>query len=424
MRFIRPMVYSAMAIVIGTSAFLLTTKQATSQTDTVNQLHPTAYIESNEVSASFKVGGRVTEILVKEGDVVKKGQVLARLQSTEIEAKVEQAKAAVALAQGKIAEAQGATATAQAKKQQGIAGVNVTADTAEQQVEQAKAAVSAAQAKVDGLHNGARPEEKKQAEIQFQAASEVYTIAEQNLNRMKAMLEQGLVAQADVDKVKVSYEEAKTKRDLAQQQLNMANQGPREEEIRGAEALLAQAQASLKLAEANRGNVQVRQGDVAAAAAAVQQAQGAIQSAQSGEQQAKAAQLEAETYLSYTELVAPIDGTILMQSAQVGELVGSGFPVLSIESAEKRWAKFYMPETSIAGLKVGNNISMTMLSTGEKVVGTVKTVAAAPDFAIKKATQTSGETDIRSFGIKIELNTLPDTATTGMTLQWNGKTEG
>ncbi|MGQ7890285.1 HlyD family secretion protein [Paenibacillus sp. WC2504] len=424
MRFIRPMVYSVMAVVIGTSAFLLTAKSARSQTDAVNQVHPTAYIETNEVSASFKVGGRVTEVLVKEGEAVKKGQVLARLQSAEIEAKVAQAKAAVALAQGKIAEAQGATATAVAKKQQGIAGVNVTADTAEQQVAQAQAAVNAAQAKVDALKNGARPEEKKQAEIQFQAASEVYTIAEQNMNRMTAMLEQGLVSQADVDKVKVSFEEAKTKRDLAQQQLNMANQGPREEEIRGAEALLEQAQASLKLAEANRGTVQVRQGDVAAAEAAVQQAQGAVKSAQSGEQQAQAAQLEAETYLSYTELLAPTDGVVLYQSAQVGELVGSGFPVFSMESTEQRWAKFYLPETSIAGLKAGNKISMTILSTGENVVGTVTSVAAAPDFAVKKATQTSGETDIRSFGIKIELNTLPDSATTGMTLQWNGKTEG
>ncbi|MDD9272263.1 HlyD family secretion protein [Paenibacillus sp. GCM10023248] len=424
MRFIRPMVYSVMAVVIGTSAFLLTTREATSQSDAANQLHPTAYIESNEVSASFKVGGRVTEILVKEGDTVKKGQVLARLQSAEIEAKVEQAKAAVALAQGKIAEAQGATATAQAKKQQGIAGVTVTADTAEQQVAQAQAAVNAAQAKVDALKSGARPEEKKQAEIQFQAASEVYALAEQNLNRMNALLEQGLVSQADVDKVKISYEEAKTKRDLAQQQLNMANQGPREEEIRGAEALLEQAKASLKLAEANRGTVQVRQGDVKAAEAAVQQAQGAVKSAQSGEQQAKAAQLEAETYLSYTELVAPADGVVLYQSAQVGELVGSGFPVFSLESAEKRWAKFYLPETHIAGLQAGSKISMKMLSTGEEIVGTITSVAAAPDFAIKKATQTSGETDIRSFGIKIDLSALPDTATTGMTLQWNGKTEG
>jgi HlyD family secretion protein len=167
MKYVRPIIYSVMAVVIGTSAFLLTSKQAISQTDPVNQVHPTAYIETNEVSASFKIGGRVTEVLVKLGDAVKRGQVLARLQSTEIEAKVAQAKAAVALAQGKIAEAEGATATAEAKKQQGIAGVNVTADTAEQQVAQAQAAVSAAQAKVDGLHNGARPEEKKQAEIQF-----------------------------------------------------------------------------------------------------------------------------------------------------------------------------------------------------------------------------------------------------------------
>jgi|GEM_PF-291514 len=424
MRFIRPVIYSVMAVVIGTSAFLLMSKQAKSTTDPVNQVHPTAYIEKNEVSASFKVGGRVTEILVKEGDSVKKGQVLARLQSTEIEAKVAQAKAAVSLAQGKIAEAVGASATAEAKRQQGVAGVNVTADTAEQQVAQAQAAVSAAQAKVDGLHNGARPEEKKQAEIQFKAAQDVYTIAEQNLNRMNAMLEQGLVAQADVDKVKVSYQEAKTKRDLAEQQYNMANQGPREEEIRGAETLLEQAKAALKLAEANRETVQVRQGDVAAAVAAVQQAQGAVKSAQSGEQQARAAQLEAETYLSYTELVAPSDGVILSQSAQIGEMVGSGFPVFSMESTEKPWAKFYMPETAIAGLKTGSKISMTLVSTGEKVEGVVANVAAAPDFAVKKATQTSGETDIRSFGIKVEFSTLPDSATTGMTLIWNGKTEG
>ncbi|MEW9701334.1 HlyD family secretion protein [Paenibacillus sp. SI8] len=424
MRFIRPLVYVVMAAVIGTSTFLLSSKQAISQTDPANRLHPSAYIETNEVSASFKVGGRVTEILAKEGDTVKKGQVLAHLQSTEIEAKVEQAKAAVALAQGKIAEAQGASATAEAKKQQGIAGVEVTADTADQQIAQAQAAVSAAQAKVDGLHNGARPEEKKQAEIQLDAAKEVYTIAEQNLNRMNAMLTQGLVSQADVDKVKVSYQEAKTKRDLAEQQYNIANIGPREEEIRGAEALLEQAKASLKLAEANRETVKVRQGDVAAAAAAVQQAQGAVKSAQSGEQQAKAAQMEAETYLSYTELLAPSDGVILSQSAQAGELVGSGFPVFTMNAIDKFWAKFYLPETAIGGLKAGDKISLQLVSSGEKVEGVIATIAAAPDFAIKKATQTSGETDIRSFGIKVDLNSLPDNAATGMTLIWNGKTEG
>ncbi|WP_054796735.1 HlyD family secretion protein [Paenibacillus sp. tmac-D7] len=424
MRFIRPLVYSVMAVAIGTGGFLLTTKQVNGSTQAGAAVQPTAYIESNEVSASFKIGGRVTEILVKEGDTVKKGQVLARLQSTELEAKVAQAKAAVALAQGKIAEAQGATATAQAKKAQAIAGVTATADAADQQIAQAEAAVKAAQAKVDGLRNGARPEEKKQAEIQLQATKEVYALAEQNLKRMQAMLAEGLVAQADVDKVNVSYQEAKTKYELAQQQYNLAQQGPREEEIRAAEAQLEQAKAALGLAQAGREQVAVREGDVAAANAAIQQAQGAVQSAGSAEQQAKAAQAEAEAYQSYTELIAPSDGVILAQGAQPGELVGSGFPVFTIQATDGHWARFYMTETSLAGLKNGDRVKLKLIATGQELEGKIQSIAAAPDFAVKKATQTAGETDVRSFGVKVELPQLPEAAAIGMTLQWNGKTEG
>ncbi len=186
----------------------------------------------------------------------------------------------------------------------------MTSETVEQQIAQAKAAVDAAQAKVDGLRQGARPEEKKQAEIQYEAAKEVYEIAEQNLNRMNAMLEEGLVSKAEVDKVQVSYQEAKTKVELAEQQLQMVNQGPREEEIRAAEAMLEQAKAALQLAEAGREQVAIRQGDVAAAEAAIKQAQGALQSAASSEKQAKAAKAEAQVYVGYTELTAPATGSL------------------------------------------------------------------------------------------------------------------
>ncbi|WP_341416422.1 HlyD family secretion protein [Paenibacillus filicis] len=413
-----------MAVAIGTGGFLLSSKQVAGSAQTGLSSHPTAYIETNEVGASFKIGGRITEVLVKEGDMVKKGQPLARLQSAELEAKVAQAKAAVSLAQGKIAEAKGATATAEAKKQQASAGVSATAEASEQQVAQAEAAVKAAQAKVDALHTGARPEEKQQAEIQYQAAKQVFDIADQNLKRMQTLLEQGLVAQADVDKVKVSHQEAKAKLELAEQQRALVNQGPREEEVRGAEALLEQAKAALGLAQAGRAQVLVRQGDVTAAEAAIQQAQGAIQSASSGEQQAKAAQQEAEAYQSYAELIAPADGIVLAQTAQAGELVGSGFPVFSIQATDSQWAKFFMTEKSLAGLKVNDKIRLKLLATGQEVTGTVTSIAAAPDFAIKKATQTLGETDVRSFGVKVELPGLPDGAVVGMTLQWIGTTEG
>ncbi|MFC0211256.1 HlyD family secretion protein [Paenibacillus chartarius] len=421
MKWVRPVMYVAMAGIIGSSGYLLSTQTAASSAEAVQSIHPTAYIESDTASASFKVGGRITEILVKEGDVVKKGQVLARLQNAELEAKVLQAKAAVALTEGRIAEAKGAAATAQAKKQQAAAGVQVTADTADQQIAGAQAAVDAAQAKVDALRSGARPEERKQAEIQLQAAQEVLSIAERNLSRMTSMLEQGLVAQADVDKSKVSYQEAKTKYDLAEQQMKLVQQGPRDEEVRGAEAQLAQAKAALQLAIANKEQVKVRQGDVAAADAALQQASGAVLSAQSGEQQAKAAQQEAEAYLSYTELTAPSDGVVLSQSAQAGEIVGTGFPVFTLQDAGTHWAKFYMPEGAAAGLKPGDKVSLVLAATQEPVEGSVSMVAPAPDFAVKKATQSSGETDIRSFGVKVTLPALPPSALNGMTLRWNGK---
>ncbi|MBP1155366.1 MULTISPECIES: HlyD family efflux transporter periplasmic adaptor subunit [unclassified Paenibacillus] len=425
MRFIRPMIYILMAAAIGMGGYLLSTKQTTAgSTQGGSPGLSTAYIETNSVSASFKLGGRITEILVHEGDTVKKGQVLARLQSSELEAKVAQANAAVALAQGKIAEAQGAKAAAQAKKEQAAAGVTLTAGTVEQQIAQAKAAVDAAQAKVDGLHNGSRPEEKKQAEIQYQAAKEVYDIAEQNLNRMNALLEEGLVSKADVDKTKVNYREAQTKFELAEQQLSMANQGPREEEVRAAEALLEQAKATLQLAEAGREQVAVRQGDAAAADAAIKQAQGALQSAASGEKQAQAAQAEAQVYVGYTELIAPSDGVILSQTAQPGELVGSGFPVFTIQATDTPWAKFYMTEISVAEVKTGDKVRMKLIATGQEVEGTVLSVSAAPDFAIKKATQNAGEADVRSFAVKVVLPQIPQGAAVGMTLQWIGTTEG
>lgn len=416
----RAAVYVVLVAMIGGGFYALYPKQAMSQTGAGNN-PPIAYLEANEVSASFKMGGRISELLVKEGDVVKKGQVLARLQSDEIQAKVNQAKAAVALAEGKIAEAQGAVATAEAKRAQGETAVKLTEDSVDAQIKQAEAAVAAAQAKVDGLKNGARPEEKKQAEIQLNATKEIFQVAEQNLKRVQQLYDQGLIAQSEVDKVKVSYQEAKGKYEAAQQQYALAMTGSREEEIRGAEALLEQAKAALVLAQANKTQVPVREGDVNAAAASINQAQGAVKAAESGQKQAAAALEEAQAYLSYTELISPVDGVITAQSAQLGELVGSGFPVFTIQSADERWARFYFPENEVLGLKVGDKVTVKLASTDELIVGDVAVVAPAADFAVKKASQNMGDADIRSFGVKVLFAKLPEHTATGMTVKWGGK---
>ncbi|WP_243735089.1 HlyD family secretion protein [Paenibacillus turpanensis] len=420
MKVVRPLVYVVMAALIGGGFYMLQPGTALMSNPGASASAPTAYLERNELNASFKIGGRISELLVKEGDVVKKGQVIARLQNDELLAKVEQAKAAVALAGGKIGEATGAVETAKVKAEQGQDAVALTSGTVEAQIAQAEAAVKAAQAKVDAMHAGARPEERKQAEIQLAATKEVLAVAETNLQRATALFQEGLAAKTDVDKANVSYQEAKAKYDAAFQQNELVTQGPREEEVRAAEAQLEQAQSALQLAQASRAQVPVRQGDVKAAGAAQQQAEGALQSAQSARQQAEAALAEAQTYLGYAELIAPADGVIIAQSAQLGELVGSGFPVFTLQTAEETWAKFFLTEKELPGLKTGDRVEATLVSTGETVQGEIALISPGADFSVKKASQNAGQTDIRSFGVKVRFNQLPESARAGMTVLWRG----
>lgn len=420
MRGLRITMFTAMTLLIGGGAYALSSYGESGRIEAASTSQPTAYVEATNMNASFKMGGRISEIYVKEGDHVKKGQLLARLESKELQDKASQAQAALEAANAGVSQAQASVSAAEAKKLQGSNAVNVTADTAERQVEQARAAVKAAQARVDALKNGARKEEREQAKIKADAAKEAYRLAEDNYTRMKTLLTQGAVSQAKVEEAELSYQKAKAEYEAAQKQYEMIENGPRKEEIQAAEAQLEQAKAAVALAEAGKGEVTLRQDDVRAAEAGVSQASSSVSSAKANVSKAQAALNEAKTYINYTELRAPADGIITSQSAQLGELVGAGFPVFTLEATKDRWAKFYFPETELGSLKVGDEVHMKLISTGKTVKGKITVLQPAADFAIQKPSQHTGDTDVRSFGVKVTLTDLPDTAATGMTLQWQG----
>ncbi len=395
---------------------MLDKKEAAGNQKTDRQ--PTAYIEGNESNVSFKLDGRIEELLVNEGDLVKKGEVLGYLQNDELKAKVLQAKAAIGVTDGQISEAIGAQSAAAAKKEQGKASVNVTKDTAEKKVAQAEAAVKAAEANLAALKNGARPEEIKQAKSQLNATQAIKDTAKGNLDRMQTMFNEGLISQSDVDKANTSYQEANGQYEVAEQQYKMALKGPRDEEIKAVEAQVEQAKAAYELAVASKEEVLVRQGDVKAAEAGVEQAAGAVSTAKSGKSQAEAALAETNVYLSYTKLIAPSDGIIKAKTAEVGELVSAGFPVFTLEKEEERWSKFYFPETEISDLQVGGSVQLKLIATGEKLTGKIVSIAPAADFAVQKATQNMDDTDLRSFSVKVEYTDIPSDVKTGMTVQW------
>lgn len=397
MKNLRWIIFIGMFILIAGGFGALLTSQASGGGLTAT--NPTAYIEGTTINASFKIGGRITDVLVEEGDVVKKGQVIARLESKELENKVAQAEAAVQLAEGKITEASSAKKAATVKEAQGSQAVTVTEQSIESQIQQAEAAVKAAEANVQAL------------DAKINSAKELYDISTTNYDRMKELQKAGAVAQIQVDEAKAKMEQAKAEYFASQEQKKAAT------------AQIDQAQATLKNAIANRGKVDVSKKDVELANASIGQAEGAILSAQGGKSQAQAALDEAKTYLSYTELVAPADGVIVTKSAQIGELVNTGFPIFTIETKDTRYAEFYFDESEIVNLKTGDPVIVELVASHQKLAGKIKTISPAGDFAIKKATQSIGETDIRSFALKVELPELPAEIPTGMTVKWVGDGE-
>ncbi|MCM3715618.1 HlyD family efflux transporter periplasmic adaptor subunit [Alkalihalobacillus oceani] len=438
-------------LLISGSIFALSATKAGSQFVSGAESMQTAYVEAKQANAGFKMAGRVVELLVEEGETVEQGQVIARLESSELESQVEQARAAVKVQEGKLAEARAAVGLAEgkinesseavnaakAKQSQASSAVTLTAESVEQQIKEAEAALKAAEAKLAAVKSGPRPEEQAQAESRRDVAKEALDAASKNVERAKALLADGLASEVDVEEQQLKYEKAKSDYDVAQKQVEMSQKGSRQEEIDAAQAQVEQAKAAVNLAKANKAQVNIKQGDVEAASAGVAQAEATEQTAKSGVSQAEATVLsaeagleqaqanlaEVETYLGYTELVAPTDGVVVSQQAEIGELVSAGYPVYTIESHENRWATFYFPETDVAGVSVGDTVEVGLVSLDTSIKGEVVQLSPTASYATQKASQSIGETDIRTFGVKVMLNELPPDVATGMTVIWHGTGE-
>lgn len=156
----------------------------------------TGIVESTQVDVASKIPGRLDTVFVSEGDIVHKGQILARLESREMDAKLEQARGLV----------------------------------------------DAAKSKVQMAHNGARPEEKQAAERLYLQAQAQYELASKTWSRIQALFKDGVISAQEKDQAEFQFKAAKEQMEAAKARLDMVNHGARMEEISGAEALYYQAQ--------------------------------------------------------------------------------------------------------------------------------------------------------------------------------------
>ena len=206
----------------------------------------------------------------------------------------------------------------------------------------------------------------------------------------------------------------------------MADNGAREETIRGAFELLQQAKAANEIARKtyervnnlfNEGVVTAQKRDEAQAAvkateAQVKAAQSQYDMARNGARQeerkassaqvsqASGAVMEVNSYINETTQTAQMDGEVSEVYPKVGELVGTGTPIMTISMMDDQWATFNIREDQLNGMAVGSEITVSIPALDKEVKMKVYYMKDKGSFAVWKATKANGEYDQKTFEVR------------------------
>jgi HlyD family secretion protein len=345
-------------------------------------------LECDEVDVSSKIPGRIVEMLVEEGSPVRAGELLARIGSQEIDARVAQAAAA--------------HQAALAKWQQAVRGLELQRLTVTGQIQQAEASYRAARARLEMTLNGARIQEIRQAEKALEQASAAYDTADATYRRFQGLYQEGVIAEQVENEVRLRYLSAKAQKEAAEARLEMVREGARKEEVEQARQGLAAAEATLKLARDGALQIPIREQEAAAA-----------------RHQAEAikAQLdEARSYQAETRIVSPLDGYVSQRIMDTGEMVAAGAPILTLAGKSDFKVKIYVDETRFGSLPLDRPVKVVLPAlAGAEFNGRIIRISQSADFATRKATNEQNSFDVRALQIVVLITDNDPRLRTGMT---------
>jgi len=283
-------------------------------------------IETTDYRVSSKVPARVLEIRVEEGDIVKKGDTLAILESPEVSAKLEQAEAVY----------------------------------------------KAAQALDEKARNGAQKEQITGAYELWQKAIAGLDVAEKSYKRVCNLFEKGVISEQKRDEAKAQYEAMVATEKAAKSQYEMAKNGARIEDKKAAAAKLAQAGGAVS---------------------------------------------EVNAYVGETILLAMEDGQVTEIFPEIGELVGSGAPIMNVAMTGKVWATFNVREDYLPTLEVGKEIEAYVPALGKDVKVRISRIKNVGNFATWKATKAADGWDLKMFEVRaVPVDSEMNNAHSGMSI--------
>jgi len=267
-------------------------------------------VEATQVKISSKVPGRVSQVGVKKGQQVQKGDFIFSIESPEINAKLAQAVATR----------------------------------------------SAADAQKRKAHNGAQSEDIAAAYSTYIKAEAAAQFAQKTFDRVQSLFNDGVVPAQQRDEVETKLKAAGETANAAKSMWQKAEKGARSEDKAAADALVLRADAAIQ---------------------------------------------EVEAYMAETTINALANGEVTGINAEEGELVSTGFPVVTITNLNDVWVTLFVREDYLATFKMGSVFEAVVPGlNNQKASFKVDYVSAVGEYARWNATKTSGEFDLKSFEIQ------------------------
>ena len=222
-------------------------------------------------------------------------------------------------------------------------------------MEQARSAEDAASAIELKARNGAQKEQIQGAYQVYQQAKAGLEIAEKSYGRVQRLFDQGVLSAQKRDEAFAQYKAMEAQCKAAKSQYDMAVNGARRED-----KLAAQAQ--------------------------VNRARGAVQ--------------EVRSYINETVQTAQMEGEVSAIYPKVGELVGTGSPIMTIALMDDMWGTFNVREDQLNGMQVGTEFSAFVPAFNKDIKMKVYYMKDQGSYAVWKATKANGQYDLKTFEVK------------------------
>jgi HlyD family secretion protein len=329
-------------------------------------LEGSGQVRGTEVTVSARLAGVAREVPVREGQLVRKGELVVRIAAEEMRARLAQVEAQAAAAADQLRSADAQLKQLDIAIDQARQAAEVADGTSRHEVHRAKEAIGRAQAEVEAT------------EAQFRQDQRSY-------ERFKKLAAEAFISQSYFDEVRARYTASEAR-------------------VRGARQAAAEAQAALEKAQAALGEVGIKRREVDRLMAERERLRAARAALENEARTARARVDEVEAELAYATLVAPSDGTVMARLVEPGELVAPGRPLVTLVDLQEIYVRVYIPERDIGKVRLGNPARViTDAFPGRQFAGRVSEIAQRAEFTPKEAHMKDERVKL-VFGVKVRID--------------------